>query len=61
MEKVRPWCGQPSDRGRLRNRTEHETGTARFTISEVAFDWQEPVVLQRKCGHPLPAERSGVD
>ena len=22
MEKVRPWCGQPSDRGRLRNRTE---------------------------------------
>ena len=24
MEKVRPWCGQPSDRGRLRNRTEQE-------------------------------------
>ena len=25
MEKVglRPWCDQPSDRGRLRNRTEH--------------------------------------
>ena len=22
MEKVRPWCGQPSDRGQLRNRTE---------------------------------------
>ena len=22
MEKVRSWCGQPSDRGRLRNRTE---------------------------------------
>jgi len=21
-EKVRPWCGQPSDRGRLQNRTE---------------------------------------
>ena len=21
MEKVRPWCGQPSDRGRLMNRT----------------------------------------
>jgi len=21
---VRPWCGQPSDRGRLNNRTEHE-------------------------------------
>ena len=22
MDKVRPWCGQPSDRGRLKNRTE---------------------------------------
>jgi len=22
MEKVRPWCGQPSDRRRLLNRTE---------------------------------------
>jgi len=22
VEKVRPWCGQPSDRGRLKNRTE---------------------------------------
>jgi len=26
-----------------------------LTISEVAVDWQEPVVLQRKCGHQLPA------
>ena len=25
MEKVRSWCGQPSDRGRLRNRTEQCT------------------------------------
>jgi len=24
MEKVRPWCGQPSDRRRLKNRTEHD-------------------------------------
>jgi len=23
-----------------------------LTISEVAVDWQEPMVLQRKCGHP---------
>jgi len=22
MEKVRSWCGQPSDQGRLKNRTE---------------------------------------
>jgi len=26
MEKVRPWCGQPSDRGRLKNRTEPQEG-----------------------------------
>jgi len=26
MEKVRPWCGQPSDRGRLKNRTEQGYG-----------------------------------
>jgi len=26
-----------------------------LTISEVAVDWQEPVVVQRKCSHPLPA------
>ena len=28
--------------------TRHDTPPARFTISEVAVDWQEPVVLQRK-------------
>jgi len=26
-----------------------------LTISEVAVDLQEPEMLQRKCGHPLPA------
>jgi len=26
-----------------------------LTISKVAIDWQEPVVLRRKCRHPLPA------
>jgi len=26
-----------------------------LTISEVAVDWQEPMLLRRKCGHPLPA------
>ena len=29
MEKVRQWCGQPSDRGRLRNRT------------DTAFEWKK--------------------
>jgi len=30
MKKVRPWCGQPSDRGWLRNRTEHCSDCSRF-------------------------------
>jgi len=25
-----------------------------FTMWKVAVDWQEPTVLQHKCGHPLP-------
>ena len=31
MEKVglRPWCGQPSDRGRLKYRTEQQYATLR--------------------------------
>jgi len=33
MVKVRPWCGQPSDRGRLKNRTERML-TAVDTIKE---------------------------
>ena len=33
MEKVRPWCGQPSDRGRLKNRTEQNQ-------NEVYIEWQ---------------------
>jgi len=37
MEKVRPWCGQPSDRGRLRNRTEHPS-TAAMRLMANYFD-----------------------
>jgi len=36
MEKVRPWCGQPSDRRRLQNRTETRTQT-RYS-ENVSFD-----------------------
>jgi len=28
MEKVRPWCGRRSDRGRLKNRTEQSVADA---------------------------------
>jgi len=32
MEKVRPWCGQPSDRGRLKNRTEQYGNIQKFAV-----------------------------
>jgi len=35
MEKVRPWCGQPSDRGRLRNRTEQSGEIVRTNMKRV--------------------------
>jgi len=34
MEKVRPWCGQTSDRGRLVNRTE---SSSHFRILSIGF------------------------
>jgi len=34
MEKVRQWCGQPSDRGRLRNRTDDGIGVH---LDEISF------------------------
>ena len=49
MEKVRPWCGQPSDRGRLRNRTDYMLNicsdhTLRASQSEIVQ------ITQRKVG-----------
>ena len=38
MEKVRPWCGQPSDRGRLKNRTENFAFSA-LTLVPLALNW----------------------
>jgi len=35
MEKVRPWCGQPSDLGRLRNRTEQNVHSLVHSIWSV--------------------------
>ena len=33
METVCPWCGQPSDRGWLKNRTEHTFTEARQRVA----------------------------
>jgi len=35
MEKVRPWCGQPSDGGRLTNKTE-ENRTEQYSFSSTS-------------------------
>ena len=39
MEKVRPWCGQPSDRGRLknRNRTAYRIGSVTAQVDSVVL------------------------
>ena len=37
MEKVRPRCGQPSDRGRLKNRTEQSRLVLQPTLLNVLF------------------------
>ena len=46
MEKVRPWCGQPSDRGRLKNRTELLGDDGAVPI------WRERVARE-ECGADL--------
>ena len=43
MEKVRPWCGQPSDRRRLKHRTasvipEISLEPQKFTISSITAE-----------------------
>ena len=39
MEKVRPWCGQPSDRGRLRNRTEEGQNCDEVVRAKIHENW----------------------
>ena len=35
MEKVRPWCGQPSDRGRLRNRNRTDNSVTTHCFAQL--------------------------
>jgi len=48
MKKVRPWCGQPSDRGRLKNNTE-QSNTKRGTA------WQTTPRKQNSALHVFRA------
>ena len=56
MEKVRPWCGQPSDRGRLKNRTELAKNT-----SLVAVVVQKGRVAPSMCFVPIILIRTEHD
>jgi len=47
MEKVCPWCGQPSDQGRLKNKTEAAIGCLLFQLG-VAPSGER---LRRQGGH----------
>jgi len=38
MEKVRPWCGQPSDPGRLKNRTEPYLMSLHYLVKCVVWN-----------------------
>jgi len=49
MEKVRPWCGQPSDRKRLQNRTEQWDGASRTNCS---VNWSRNICnVCQSCGN----------
>ena len=53
MEKVRPWCDQPSDRGRLRNRNRNRVVNDRCVGSSLTFVRKIPI--------PLSFPSSGAD
>ena len=51
MEKVRPWCGQPSDRGRLKNRNR-----TRLSVDAAREPESMPQQLAEPPSAPAPAE-----
>ena len=62
MEKVRPWCGQPSDRGRLKNGTEQnascQRNTARIGCGATAATRRPPLTIDISCSASLSSKRS---
>jgi len=49
MEKVRPWCGQPSDRGRLNNRTEQSRFKLSISVHCHSVSWMWRFVEASSC------------
>ena len=53
MEKVRPWCGQHSDRGRLMNRTEQY-------LQRAAYNTFQTCILNSHQGHAMCRSMAGI-
>jgi len=51
MEKVRTWCSQPSDRGRLKNRTEELKDGKRPLRGVWWSGWHDPFFNFNDCNH----------
>jgi len=49
MEKVRPWCGQPSDEGRLKNRTRWWTTVIDFKRKNKSVTFKTQYTIQNFC------------
>jgi len=58
MKKVRPWCGQLSDRGRLRNRTERNVQHISDMHSKFAL---RPQHVWNYVRHPISDRRLGEE
>ena len=49
MEKVRPWCGQPSDRGRLRNRNRNILALLHATSYAYTAATHDAIIIVSSC------------
>jgi len=56
MEKVRPWCGQPSDHGRLKNRSSPEAKPIEMSFSADRLPWVQEIL--NWMGSRRPPERT---
>ena len=60
MEKVRPWCGQTLDRGRLKNRTEQKGMRVNMNKAKVMISGERQMVRQKDVRWPCGICSKGV-
>ena len=56
MEKVRPWCGQPSDRGRLKNRQNRRYSVYLDLTFTFTFTLRYLMAMFSDCPSPPPGQ-----